>query len=251
MINVEEHLKLVHYVLRHVLKISAASSNYEDFYQIGCLGLIKAAKRFNPQKGYEFSSFAIPNIEGYIKTYKREDQPIKFGRTLTDKWSKYQSLTNKGYSDNEIAKKMNMTDYELRKVINAFQLMASLDYEIGKCKKSGIQDIIAGTVNMEDEVLKKVEIQEKLKLLEKISNHKHIKIIKLMFKDITNQIEIGNILGISQAEVSRCLKQIRNEMYPAVNSYIEGKISYNQFLNWQKNKCIIIKNQEDKGVLPT
>ena len=78
MINVEEHFNLVHSVIhRH---FSGSKLEYEDLYQQGCLGLVKAARLFDESKGFEFSTFAHHKVWGTIKTYLRDTQPIKMPR---------------------------------------------------------------------------------------------------------------------------------------------------------------------------
>ena len=54
----------------------------EDMIQIGYIGLIKAARRFDPQRGLKFSTYAVPMIAGEIKSQMRDRGAIKVSRSI-------------------------------------------------------------------------------------------------------------------------------------------------------------------------
>ncbi|MEA4921969.1 MAG: sigma-70 family RNA polymerase sigma factor [Eubacteriaceae bacterium] len=66
---VEENLYMVDILIR---KYTGKGVDRDDLYQVGALALIKAVERFDPSKGFEFSSFATPTILGEIKKYFRD-----------------------------------------------------------------------------------------------------------------------------------------------------------------------------------
>src|SRR5256714_14594299 len=64
---------------------SMRGEQYEDLVQVGCIGLIKAVDRFDPQRKVEFGAFAIPNVAGEIKRYLRDrGWPIRIPRRLQE-----------------------------------------------------------------------------------------------------------------------------------------------------------------------
>src|ERR1017187_1638908 len=63
---VAQHLNLVRYLAG---KFSNRGENLEDLVQVGCLGLIKAIERFDPERGTEFTTYATPTIVGEIKRH--------------------------------------------------------------------------------------------------------------------------------------------------------------------------------------
>ena len=66
---VESYLYMVDILIRKYLNKGV---EYDDLYQVGAMALIAAVERFDPSKGYEFSSFATPTIIGDIKKYFRD-----------------------------------------------------------------------------------------------------------------------------------------------------------------------------------
>ena len=75
--------KLVHKVVHRMAAI--CREPYEDLYQIGYIGLLKAAERYNLSSGNAFSSFAVPYIQGEIQHYLRDQwQAIKIPRNTLE-----------------------------------------------------------------------------------------------------------------------------------------------------------------------
>ena len=63
---VEKYLYMVEVLIRKYLNKGV---DYDDLYQVGAMALVSAVERFDPSKGFEFSSFATPTILGEIKKY--------------------------------------------------------------------------------------------------------------------------------------------------------------------------------------
>ena len=68
---VEQNLYMVEVLIRKYLNKGV---EYDDLYQVGALALVSAVDRFDPSKGYEFSSFATPTILGEIKKHFRDKE---------------------------------------------------------------------------------------------------------------------------------------------------------------------------------
>ncbi|MFD1953767.1 sigma-70 family RNA polymerase sigma factor [Paenibacillus thailandensis] len=83
--RIEEHFHLVHFVLnKH--KHLQSRFEYEDLFQVGCIGLLDAIRRFDPSLGLAFSTYAVPCILGKINNYRRDNRPFK-GSQATKKLS--------------------------------------------------------------------------------------------------------------------------------------------------------------------
>ena len=81
---------------------------YEDIFQIGCMGLVKAVNNFNPSFEVKFSTYAVPMIIGEIRRFLRDDGMIKVSRNI-------KSLARKiYYSKEELTNKLNKNEKELK-----------------------------------------------------------------------------------------------------------------------------------------
>ena len=80
--QIRENLGLVHTVAN---RFRGRGIEYDDLYQSGCVGLIKAVDRFDPTLGYAFSTYAVPVIIGEIKRLFRDGGAVKVSRVLKEK----------------------------------------------------------------------------------------------------------------------------------------------------------------------
>ena len=81
-ITVEKNLGLVHACVK---RFKDRGVEYDDLFQAGCVGLIKAADNFDESRGFSFSTYAVPVILGEIKRVFRDGGSVKIGRTLKEK----------------------------------------------------------------------------------------------------------------------------------------------------------------------
>lgn len=86
-----DNSRLVHKITHRMAAI--CREPYEDLYQIGYVGLLKASERFNPDTGNAFSSFAVPYIQGEIQHYLRDQwQTVKLPRNALETKAKIRRL---------------------------------------------------------------------------------------------------------------------------------------------------------------
>ena len=70
-------------LVRHIaLKFCGRGCEYEDLVQIGTIGMLKAIRSFDLERGTAFSTYAVPLILGEIRRHLRDDGPIKVGRAI-------------------------------------------------------------------------------------------------------------------------------------------------------------------------
>ena len=90
---VTDNMGLINLVIKRYLGFGV---DYEDLFQIGSIGLIKAAKAFDKDKNLQFSTYAVAKITGEIKTYLRDNGEIKIPRNIKEQ--KLTSFERKGFS---------------------------------------------------------------------------------------------------------------------------------------------------------
>ena len=78
---VQANTALVRSIVKRFLN---RSIEYEDLFQIGCMGLVKAISRFDLSYDVRFSTYAVPMIAGEIKRFLRDDGMIKVSRSLKE-----------------------------------------------------------------------------------------------------------------------------------------------------------------------
>lgn len=86
---VQDNLSFVHFILKRFYP--PEGYEYDDLYQVGCIGLVKAAKKFDPSRGYKFTTFAGNWIENEVlklirshKAVKRTGHVFSMDRTTDD-----------------------------------------------------------------------------------------------------------------------------------------------------------------------
>lgn len=78
---VNNNLGLVHHIVKRFLGRGVEA---EDLFQIGSIGLLKAIEHFNMDYGVQFSTYAVPMIQGEIKRFMRDDGMLKVSRSIKE-----------------------------------------------------------------------------------------------------------------------------------------------------------------------
>ena len=106
---------------------------YDDLFQAGCVGLVKAAENFDDARGVKFSTYAVPMIIGEIRRYLRDNNSIRVSRSLRD--TAYKAIHAKEIlmknsmqepTLQEIAKEAGLTKEEIVYALDAIQSPVSL-----------------------------------------------------------------------------------------------------------------------------
>ena len=204
---VNGNLKLVLSILK---KYHNRTDNMDDLFQIGCIGLIKAIDNFDLSHNVRFSTYAVLMIEGEIKRYIRDNNPIRISRSVKDLAYKILKFKEKYVytfgiepTTNEIVSHFQVSEYE---VANA---MLSLKEPMSIFEP--IYNDGGDTIYLLDQIEDKRESKE---LDDLISMRKALLKIKERERDILisrfivgkTQMEIADEIGISQAQVSRLEK---------------------------------------------
>ena len=190
---------------------------FEDLFQIGSIGLIKAIKNFDPSFSVKFSTYAVPMIMGEIKRFIRDDGIIKVSRSMKDvaKKSKIarERLSKELGRDptiNELAEDMHISPEDL---VMAMDSMITPEYLYDVIHQDDgspvlLIDKLAEDDHVDNEITDRIALKE---VLERLDAKARQIIILRYFKDKT-QTEIANMLGISQVQVSRIEKKVLAKM---------------------------------------
>ncbi|MBR4025306.1 MAG: sigma-70 family RNA polymerase sigma factor [Firmicutes bacterium] len=209
---VEDHLYMIDILIRKYL---GKGVEYDDLYQAGALALVNAADRFDPEKGFEFRTFATPTILGEIKKYFRdkewslsvprrqkelvvklrdaEDAILKTkGRPATVE----ELAEATGYTEEQVIQAM-----ESSKAYGAFSLESAADTDD---EGSAIEKFVGFT----EKGYERIEMAEIIsRVLESLSDTNRY-IFRQRFLENRPQAEIAKELGVSQMTISRAEKNI-------------------------------------------
>ena len=212
---VEDHLYMVDILIRKYLNKGV---DYDDLYQVGALALVNAVERFDPSKGYEFSSFATPTILGEIKKYFRDKEwSLKVHRRMKEIAAKVQDVQDDLHlklarkpTIAEIAEATGFTEEQIVEAIesahayNAYSLDQSFD-EAGEDGESAFLEKYTG---FEESGYKQVELSEIIhSVLDKMSEQDKY-IFRERFIYNRSQADIADTIGVSQMTISRAEKKI-------------------------------------------
>ena len=221
---VEEHLYMVDILIRKYL---GKGVEYDDLYQVGALALVSAVERFDPEKGFEFKSFATPTILGEIKKYFRDKQwSLKVPRRMKEISSKVQEVkdqltTSFGRAPtlDEISEATGFTHEQIMQAMESAKAYGtfSLDSANNNLGDDGDENLLEKYVGFEEIGYERIEINEIIKsVLEKL-NDTYRYIFKERFIFNKSQAEIAQALGVSQMTVSRAEKAIVEKFKKEMN----------------------------------
>lgn len=205
---IEGNLRLVLSVIK---RFSGSNENVDDLFQIGCIGLIKAIDNFDTTLNVKFSTYAVPMIIGEIKRFLRDSGSIRVSRSLKDTAYKAiyakEMLTKKNLKEptiEEISAEVGISKEDITYALDAIQCPMSL-YEPIYTDGGDIlyvMDQISDKKNKEDRWVEHLSLSDAMKKL----NAREHEIISLRFFSGKTQMEVAELIGISQAQVSRLEK---------------------------------------------
>jgi RNA polymerase sporulation-specific sigma factor len=190
---------------------------YEDIFQIGSIGLVKAVNNFDPKFNVKFSTYAVPMIIGEIKRFLRDDGIIKVSRNVKNTARKLhydkEILTKKlgrAPTIEEISAHSGISKEDVLFATESIYGMQYLYDTIHQDDGSPVLLIDKLSENAEDDkgIIDRIALKEALRTLDVKSRQI---IVLRYFKDKT-QIQVAKMLGISQVQVSRIEKKVLKQM---------------------------------------
>ena len=200
---IEHNFPLVKSIIR---RFRTSHVEYEDLYQIGCVGFIKAINNFDTSFDVKFSTYAVPMVIGEIKRFLRDDGFVKVSRSVKmqniyiNRFIEEYTLKNASPpSLKQIAEKFSIDEEELVFIMDSAKMPISI-YTPFENEKSGLLLIDRFKAFDETEnVMTKIMLKEALKTLPE----RERKIVLLRYFRDKTQSEIAKELQISQVQVSR------------------------------------------------
>lgn len=186
-----------------VKRYSGCGVDFDDLYQLGCIGFIKAVKGFNITYGTQFSTYAVPKIAGEIRRFLRDDGAVKVGRTLREKgqmlWSAREKLREDFGREPTISELAELTKMSVEEIAN-IELANIVPESLQQENEDGLSlESTLGTNGIEEKLVEHIALRE---AIEELPEQERRVIFLRYFKCLTQQ-QTARILQVSQVQVSR------------------------------------------------
>ncbi|MDI9590316.1 MAG: SigB/SigF/SigG family RNA polymerase sigma factor [Acidobacteriota bacterium] len=211
------HLNLVRFLAS---KFKNRGEPIDDLIQVGTIGLIKAIDRFDPARGFEFTTFATPTIMGEIKRHFRDKGwSVRVPRRLQELSAKVNQATDdltrelqRPPSVAEVAERLGASVDEVLEAMESSSAYNSVPLEgAGQSAADDAPSIIDryatedGDLAISDDRMVIDEVISEFTLREQ-------EIVRMRFQQGLTQVEIAERLGISQVQVSRMLRKVLKQV---------------------------------------
>ena len=206
--SIQENIGLVHACAK---RFKGRGMEYDDLFQAGCLGLVKAVDHFDESRGLKFSTYAVPVILGEMRRLFRDGGAVKVGRSLKElsirasrKAAEFAEKEGRSPTVGELAELLGVEPAEAAQALGAAQMPLSLT--ASEEDGGGQMDI---SVEGEDE---KIAELLSLKQVGKELPPRDQNIIYFRYYKHRTQTETAQALGMTQVQVSRREKVILQEL---------------------------------------
>lgn len=215
---IEKHIYIAEILSK---KYANRGIEYDDIYQVACIGLIYAIDRYDMEKGYEFSSFATPTIIGEIKKYFRDKGwTIRVPRRIQELSKKINNAKvllsqqlQRSPTVEDIASYLKCSEEEILEAMEASKVYAPQSLDVTYDSNNEDKDVnLADLIGEEDRYFSKIENNDFLvKTMEKLNDVEKQILIERYFNKKT-QVSIAKMLDISQMTVSRIEKRVLEKL---------------------------------------
>lgn len=221
---VEENLPLSQAAAR---KFQGQGVEKDDLEQVAAMALMQAIERFDPERGLQFSTFALPTIAGSVRNYLRDrGSTIRLTRSLREQLTKLRRVSDeltrklqREPSMRELAEAMELPPEELLTLLDARRSAqtVSLDAEMSDDAEAPRLETFLGRL---DEGYEQVEQAQWLNWVYGQVTPTEKLLLQKRFEERLGQRETARALGVSQMQVSRMerrlLTRLREKMTTAV-----------------------------------
>jgi len=215
---VEGNLRLVLSVMQ---RFSSRREDVDDLFQVGCIGLMKAIDHFNTDLDVKFSTYAVPMIIGEIRRYLRDNNAIRVSRSVRDlayrALSVREEMMRKSGEEPPVEKIAEALGENKRAVAAAMEAIVEPVSLYDSVYSDGedsvyVIDQVKDTEDNDDAWVESLALRDAYKKL----GEREKRIIEMRFYRGKTQMEIAEMIGISQAQVSRlekaALEKIKREL---------------------------------------
>lgn len=203
-----ENMPLIKSVIR---RFKYKGIEYDDLYQLGCVGFIKAIKNFDTKFNVKFSTYAVPMIAGEVKRFLRDDGVIKVSRSIKQKCILIKKYINRSIQENgqspsieNIAKKFNIEQQDVIFTLESSFMPMSIHEKFNDDENASTFEERYSDDLSNENMLDKIILRDMISSL--TAREKQVIILRYYFDK--TQSEIADVLGVSQVQISRIENKI-------------------------------------------
>lgn len=192
-------------------RMTGRGIEYDDLFQAGCVGLIKAADHFDESRGLCFSTYAVPVILGEIKRLFRDGGAVKVGRTLKELSMRVLREKERLSKDlmreptiSELSETLGVSPEETAMALTAGLPALSLTYE----DDDGQSELQIPVEDNEERISESLSLRSAMEHLPERDR----RLIALRYFAAKTQTQTAQELGMTQVQVSRREKAILLEL---------------------------------------
>lgn len=177
----------------------------EDMLQLGSIGLLQALRRFDPDRGLCFSTYAVPLIAGEIRRFLRDDGMVKFSREAKSLALRIERVRREqgDLTVEELSRRLEASVEDITAALASREGALSLDAPTDEDGGDLQAFLGSADANTEQDALRRTELRELFALL--TERERQVLFLRY-FRDQT-QSEVGRRLGLSQVQISRIEKK--------------------------------------------
>lgn len=177
----------------------------EDMLQLGSIGLLQALRRFDPDRGLCFSTYAVPLIAGEIRRFLRDDGMVKFSREAKSLALRIERVRREqgDLTVEELSRRLEASVEDITAALASREGALSLDAPTDEDGGDLQAFLGSADANTERDALRRTELMELFALL--TERERQVLFLRY-FRDQT-QSEVGRRLGLSQVQISRIEKK--------------------------------------------
>ena len=196
-------------------RYARGSEPLDDLFQVASVGLLKAIDRYDPARGYAFSTFAVPTIVGELKRYFRDTGwAVHVPRPIQDRIGHVNRAVNelskqlgRSPTASEVAAELDCGVEEVVEAMDAARAFDAVSLEMPRGGEDGSGETYAETVGADDAGYELVEYNAAIAPTLNAMSKRDQLVLRLRFEHDLTQSEIAEHLGISQMHVSRIIRR--------------------------------------------
>jgi RNA polymerase sigma-B factor len=196
------------------LRFSGPRESTDDLVQVAYLGLVKAAERFDPTRGFAFSSFAVPTILGELRRHFRDStwdiRPRRdvqeLGLAVERAHDELCTELGRSPTARDVAERVGRSVEDVLEARGTAQLRSSVSLDAPAVRDAEDAPTVADQVGREDPGYARIELASEIDSLGRQLDRRAREILRLRYEEDLLQSEIAERVGCSQMHVSRTIR---------------------------------------------